>query len=90
MQRKIDKMHSMFGIKQGSICKDCKHLKGGLNEYRKCRIYGVSASEATDWCLKYTACGLYNKDYKGDVPIVRLNSSDKTEEQIPGQMSLFD
>ena len=50
----------MFGIKQGSICKDCKHLKGGVNEYRKCRIYGVSASEATAKTLK-EATELWNR-----------------------------
>lgn len=89
MQRKIDKMRSMFGIKKGQFCKDCKHLKGGVNEYRKCCIYGVSASEATDWCLKYQACGLFNKEYDGDTPIIRLNERDKTQEQIQGQISLF-
>ena len=92
MLRKIDKMHSLFGVKIGEKCKDCMHLKGGVNQYRKCEIYGDSASEATDWALKYTACGLWNEDYNGSIPIVRLNKGrvKKLEEQISGQMSLFE
>ena len=90
MLRKIDRMHEQFGFTPGEKCKTCIHLKGGVNQYRKCEVYGESASEATDWALKYNACGLWNKTYNGS-PIVRLNkgSAKKPEEQIDGQMSLF-
>lgn len=87
MKRKIDRMHELFGTLPGQKCRDCYHLKGGVNEYRKCEVYGRSASEATDWALKYDACGLFNKPYDGDVPIVRLQRGDPKEEvQIDGQM----
>ena len=92
MLRKIDRMHELFGVKFGEKCRDCMHLKGGVNEYRKCEVYGDSASEATDWALKYTACGLFNEVWKGDIPIVRLNkgSVKKPWEQTEGQMSFGD
>ena len=91
MSLKIDKMHFLYGKTPGEKCKDCFHLIGGVNEYRKCEIYGISASASTDWRLSWDACGLWNKPRpKGeDVPIVRLQRPDKVVKQIPGQMSLF-
>lgn len=89
MQRKIDKMRSMFGYKEGQKCKDCMHLRGGKNEYRKCKVYGVSNSKATDWNLSYDACGLWNEEYSGDTPIYKLNVTSKKETQVEGQISLF-
>lgn len=88
--RKIDKMQLLFGTTPGEKCRDCYHLKGGVNEYRKCEVYGESSSEATDWALRWNACGLWNKAYGGK-PIVNLNKGGhkKPEEQIEGQMSLF-
>lgn len=67
--RKIEAMYSMFGVFSGKTCKDCPHLvehryrgKG----YYKCRVYGDSASEATDWRLKWTACGAFDKMADGN------------------------
>lgn len=91
MLRKIDLMHSLYGVIPSQKCKDCMHLKGGVNEYRKCEIYGQTHSEATDFRLSYTACGMFNREWDGDIPVVRMNNGvKKEEEQIPGQMSLFD
>lgn len=90
MVRKIERMHELFGTCSGQKCKDCEHLYGGVNNYRKCLIYGNTRSEATDWALKYDACGLWNKPYKAEIPIVKLQRSDgKEESQIDGQMELF-
>ena len=88
--RKIERMHDLFGVTPNEKCKSCYHLKGGVNEYRKCEIYGRSASEATDWALKYDACGMWNKPYSGG-PIVRLNKGrvKVPEMQVEGQISLF-
>lgn len=88
MTRKIERMHELFGRDDEHKCKDCYHLQGGQNQYRKCEIYGHSASEATDWALRWTACGLFNREYRGDVSIVRLQRTERKEEQIEGQMSL--
>lgn len=89
MKRKIDLMHELFGVMKGEKCRDCKHLHGGVNEYRKCLVYGNTRSEATDWALKYDACGLWNKPYEGDVPIIKLVHADKPDVQVEGQLSIF-
>ncbi len=47
---------------EGTKCKDCKFLHGYLYHtatYYKCTKYGVSHGEATDWRLKYPACGRF-------------------------------
>lgn len=61
--RKIDAMHRRFGPHVGKQCRDCIHLIGGEyhnRRYYKCKVYGISRSEATDWRLSYPACGAYN------------------------------
>ena len=91
MAKKIDKMHEMFGREWGHKCKDCRHLSGGVNQYHKCEIYGNTSSQATDWATSYEACGLWNQDYKGDIPIMEFGKSrSKAELQVPGQMSFLE
>lgn len=57
---KIDAMHTQYGKRSGKLCKDCDYLCSYTANRRwyKCRMYGVSSSEATDWRLSYVACGL--------------------------------
>lgn len=88
--RKIELMHSLFGKTEGKKCKTCSNLDGAPGCYYKCKAYGKSVSEATDWVQKWDACGLYGKEYKGN-PIVKMVTKErKAEEMIEGQMSLFD
>lgn len=96
MLRKIDLMHKLFGELSGRHCKDCKHLKSHLmnRKYYKCECYGDTPSEATDWRLKWVACGLIDVAvYKG-CPVVKmvrsLNWKPKEVKEIDGQMSLFE
>ena len=61
---RIDRMHAAHGTKPGFTCGDCKHLVingGHQRNYWKCRQYGVSNGAATDWCGKWSACGLFEK-----------------------------
>ena len=90
--RKIDLMHSLFGKDEDHQCKDCSNLVTWTyqRKYFKCACYGESCSESTDWRKKWTACGLFNKEYNG-TPAVRLARPErKKDEQIEGQVSLFD
>lgn len=91
--RKIDLMYELFGKSEQLQCKDCEHLKKYRyykKTYYKCEIYGNSDSEATDWRLKQTACGMFDKPYKTDVPIVRMVRPERKQEtQIDGQLSIF-
>lgn len=93
MTRKIDQMYEVFGYAENGYCKDCQHykkLRYRDQNYRKCEVYGITSSKASDWAGKYPACGLYpDKPYKGDRAIIELRSSGKNDEQIEGQLSLF-
>ena len=90
MKRKIDKMYEMFGVSHEHKCKDCKHFHGGANEFKKCSVYGRTASEASDWAQSWVACGLFDKDWNGDIPIIRTLTNEVEDEQIEGQMNIFD
>ena len=64
MIRKIEAMHRIYGTGCGK-CKDCPHIVRKVLDrtYYKCLVYGDSNSEATDWRLKYPACGLIDKPF---------------------------
>ena len=62
-------------------------------QYFKCTVYGCSHSEATDWRKSYDACGLIDRAFpEGDNRIADLLKANpiRLEEQIPGQISMFD
>ena len=93
--RKIDLMHRMFGVEEQYKCGQCSNLACGRYHnkiYRKCTVYGMTHSEATDWVKKYTACGMYNMPYVGE-PIVCLVQRDGQSRihthPLEGQISLF-
>ena len=73
---KIEIMYRLFGKCEGRLCRDCSHVvKNEMGRtYNKCECYGLSSSEATDFPMRVTACGLFNKEtdvrdiYKGNRP----------------------
>lgn len=95
--RKIALMHKFFGICDGHTCGECSDLveepyHGKM--YRKCKVYGQSNSEATDWAKRYLACGMFNKPYKGPrfverVKPTRTNQEEAQRIELEGQISLF-
>ena len=94
--RKIDLMHRQFGKCDGHTCRECSNLVEGkyrTRVLRKCKVYGFSHSEASDWAKRWLACGLFNKQW-GDRPIMRLvrpTRTDKEEMQntpLDGQISM--
>ena len=95
--RKIDLMYRQFGHADGHICKDCSNLESHFFErrYYKCRVYGCSASEATDWKISNPACGMFNKEWTGGriVELVGRSGMKNVDNEIiplPGQISLED
>jgi hypothetical protein len=60
---RVAKMHAIHGNgPAGQTCKGCIDLirvKPGANSFLKCGLYGLSASEASDWRAKWPACGKY-------------------------------
>ena len=90
--RKIDLMHKLFGFGDGK-CADCNHFRECRlsRTYFKCAVYGETSSEASDWRKSYIACGMKNREYKGNPVIgsVIRDARGNVEEQIAGQMTLF-
>lgn len=93
--RKHDLMYQMFGkSEEVNKCKDCEYyttFKYHDHTYRKCEIYGVTNSEASDWKGSAQACGLYPGTPTLHRNVIRtVNGGKKRDEtQIDGQMSLF-
>lgn len=88
-------MYELFGRADGK-CKDCEHyrtFKYRDKSYRKCEVYGITQSEASDWKAGYDACGLFpNKEntYSRDIIELRICNNRDSEEQIEGQINMFD
>lgn len=96
MRRKGEAMRMAYGHAGDKKCKNCINLltydyKG--KRYRKCKAYGVSHSNATDWRVTETACGLFNKtfDDMGLFPLLetlRGMRGESEAEIIAGQMGI--
>ena len=91
--RKWERMQKKFGLSRAGTCRYCAHFvhyKSCGKTYSKCKIYGISASEATDWKGSAQACGLYpGKPYNGGAIVREIERSRKKQENIDGQQSLF-
>ena len=89
--RKIDAMHHYYGQGVGR-CEDCPHFVKKLFDktYYKCRVYGNSNSEATDWRKDYAACGLIDKPFPEDDVRVIFTIIGKAEREKPidGQITM--
>ena len=91
--RKIDRMHALFGRCEGHTCGECSNFVSGRYHdkiLRKCSVYGLTHSEASDWAKSYTACGMFNKTYVGK-PVLRMAQHQKAKTPKPpmdGQMEL--
>lgn len=84
MKRKIDAMHRMFGTGDGQ-CKDCSHFRtvqANSKKVFKCDIYGMTSSEASDWRMKYPACGLKDMPYEGNAIIDYLRHKPKGKKDL--------
>lgn len=71
--RKIDLMHSVFGACAGNTCLECSNfVKGRYHDkvLRKCKVYGLTHSEASDWAGRWQACGAFNQEVKRR-PVIR-------------------
>ena len=94
--KKIDLMHRTFGKCEGHTCGECSNLiEQPCNKriYRKCKVYGVTDSGASDWAKRWQGCGLFNKPWEGRTImwLVRPTRTDKEEAQripLDGQISM--
>ena len=90
---KSERMRALFGKHEGATCKSCGYYREYMYRgkiYRKCAIYGITNSEASDWAGRNEACGLYpDRPYHGDVDIINMLGKEP-EEPLPGQTTIFD
>ena len=93
-EQKISRMYRRFGESQsGKKCKDCSNLirvERGNHRVSKCLVYGDTFSEASDWKQSHMACGMINHEYDGRPIIEICEPRRKADEQIEGQMVLFE
>lgn len=93
--RKITAMHREYGKDIAHKCADCSNIciyvTSSHTQY-KCMAYGVSASAATDWAKRWTACLLYGKPLPADhVQLMkRLPRSKQQEKPLDWQMTFLE
>lgn len=91
--RKIALMHRLFGVCEGHACRECNNLVKGRYHDRiltKCKVYGMTHSEASDWAGRWQACGAFNQAINRG-PIIRDVVPDRRQKEtdsspLDGQM----
>ena len=89
--RKIKAMHELYGKQRGVRCYECEHLIPYEGTFR-CEAYGLTSTNATQWWIYWTACGMRGKPLPdGYVPLYnRPVCRQRPIEIIEGQMSMED
>ena len=83
--RKINAMHKEYGITHiYHQCKECcNFVKGRYHDtiLRKCKAYGLTHSEATDWAGKNDACGMFGVPFEATkrTPLIDVLKHNKKE-----------
>ena len=93
--RKIALMHRLFGVCEGHACRECSNLVKGRYHDRtlcKCRVYGLTHSEASDWAGRWQACGMFNRVWNKQ-PVIREVVPERKQKEadntpLEGQISL--
>lgn len=94
MKKKIELMHYLFGRSKG-LCLNCHHfvrVDCHGKSYRKCKVYGITHGEGTDWKVSNNACGLFpGALYQGRtvMEIAKRMPKNKEIDPIRGQLSFF-
>ena len=94
--RKLELMYREFGKCENHTCRECSNLvefEYHSRTYRKCKVYGMTDSEASDWAKRWLACGMFNKQWNGGniMRLVRPERKAKTEADntpIEGQLQM--
>lgn len=91
-QRKIEAMHHYYGTGVG-CCAECPHLIEHVlqRKWYKCRVYGESKAESTDWRKSYPACGLIDKPfpYNETRIVTRIVAKKEQEQSSDGQITFL-
>ena len=93
--RKIALMHKFFGKYYGHTCRECSNLvKGRYHDHilTKCKVYGLTHNEASDWAGRWQACGMFNRAWDKQ-PVMREVVQERKQKEadnapLDGQISL--
>ena len=93
--RKIALMHRIFGASDGHVCRECSNFVKGLYHDRnlcKCKVYGMTHSEASDWAGRWQACGAFNRTINRG-PVIRDVVPDRKQKEsdtapLEGQITI--
>lgn len=91
MIKKIDRMHAIFGVDPCNKCGECCNFVSRRymsKILKKCRAYGLTHSQASDWAKRWTACGLFNQEYTGR-KVIELTDQKNLVVPLEGQIDLF-
>lgn len=91
-QRKIDRIHALFGIYIGHTCGECCNFVSGQYRtkiLRKCMVYGLTHSEASDWRKCWTACKMFDHEYSGRPVIDLMRTKKDPDEPMKGQIDFW-
>ena len=88
--RKIDFMHKQYGVADGKCGECCHFVKAWYHTrmLRKCKVYGLTHSEASEWAGRWTACGLFNCPTNHQNVIRTVKRGAKETVEIDGQQEL--
>lgn len=81
--RKIALMHRLFGVCEGRTCRECSNFVKGKYHDRtlcKCKVYGMTQSEASDWTGRWQACGAFNRTINRG-PVIREVVPDRMQKE---------
>lgn len=95
MKIQLQRMHKEFGREHVHKCGECCNFVSGRYEgigrvLQKCKRYGLTHSEATDWAQKWPACTKFNVPLAPEErPLMAYVSRKRQPEgEIPGQMMM--
>ena len=92
--RKIEAMHNQYGLIENKCKYCCNFCSYTANKtWYKCKAYGISNSEATDWAKSNVACGRFNIpfDEEKEVPLlekIKHSHSAMVDFPIDGQIEI--
>lgn len=87
----IELMYKLYGKTDDKKCKDCCNLVTynlGNKKIKKCKIYGTTSSNNSDWAYSHNACGLFNKDINIKVSLEQKRMSTVKDDILKGQLKL--
>ncbi len=85
IKRKLPAMHEVYGTQPQHKCRDCCNLIGcasGRRMFYKCKAYGDTASQATDWGVNFLACGMFNVPMGDMLPLIERIRLEKNGVQM--------